>query len=521
MTALAEGCAGLALVMGLAVLGAAQVSAAAILVAVQSAAVAVTAVAQHQPLLAVPPMILGAATWLLRHETPDPTASGIGGARLGLGIGAALAVLCQALGALALPAAVILLAILLVATRSHRIVQVVALVALQNGISLGLSLLNTPIPPITAALAPVACLVLPLPLALSELLPHAPAPRLCAWGRGVSWLGWIDLALAVAMLCATLVLPLDGLGRLFAPLLALDAVLRACVRRQRTALTACHRGADLAQGGCIILAACAPEVSSTWLALLLAMTLALRPALARRRDAAALAYVASGLVLCGLLLLSAARPVPGWFSLVIGFATIAAVVPDLAVVSAILILRLASQAAWPTAALASGSAIAAIGLLACAALLAWGGRINRVAVLVLGQAAIAVLSTCAGQEDGRFAALVLLVLLALCRAAARITVGPETALAVAGLGGVPPLGVFPGLVLVVLALGRHAPWLLLPLGVGLVPMVLRSLPRHLSLARPNVPSVAWLPLVLAVLAGYAAPNGLVQWWHTMTSGVVP
>jgi hypothetical protein len=132
-----------------------------------------------------------------------------------------------------------------------------------------------------------------------------------------------------------------------------------------------------------------------------------------------------------------------------------------------------------------------------------------------------VLSTCAGQEDGRFAALVLLVLLALCRAAARITVGPETALAVAGLGGVPPLGVFPGLVLVVLALGRHAPWLLLPLGVGLVPMVLRSLPRHLSLARPNVPSVAWLPLVLAVLAGYAAPNGLVQWWHTMTSGVVP
>jgi hypothetical protein len=203
----------------------------------------------------------------------------------------------------------------------------------------------------------------------------------------------------------------------------------------------------------------------------------------------------------------------------------------------VLILRLADQAAWPLAAEVAGGVVAGIGLLGCAVLLARAGRARRTALLVLGQTSIAVLAICAGQEEGRFAALVLLVLVALCRSAARITVGPTAVLAVASLGGVPPLGVFPGIALVVLALGRHAPWLLAPLGLAVGPMVLGSVPWRLGQgvgsvpwklgqgqARLRVTSVAWLPLVawvplvLAALAGYGAPDGLVQWWRAMTTG---
>ena len=59
--------------------------------------------------------------------------------------------------------------------------------------------------------------------------------------------------------------------------------------------------------------------------------------------------------------------------------------------------------------------------------------------------------------EARFAALVLLALLILARSAVRVTHGPVAALAIAGLGGVPPLGVFSGLVLAVLTLSAHDP----------------------------------------------------------------
>ena len=34
----------------------------------------------------------------------------------------------------------------------------------------------------------------------------------------------------------------------------------------------------------------------------------------------------------------------------------------------------------------------------------------------------------------------------------------------------------------------------------------------------KIPSIAWLPLLLAILAGYFAPDGLVHWWHVLTAG---
>jgi hypothetical protein len=69
-------------------------------------------------------------------------------------------------------------------------------------------------------------------------------------------------------------------------------------------------------------------------------------------------------------------------------------------------------------------------------------------------------------------------------------------------------------------MSAHDPWLLLPLGAALIPIVGASVPRHLPTftARPVIPSIAWLPLLLAVLAGYFAPDGLVQWWRVLTAG---
>ena len=63
--------------------------------------------------------------------------------------------------------------------------------------------------------------------------------------RATQWPGWIDLALAVAMFAATLIVPLHALAAIFAPLLGLDGVLRAWVRRKRPALTKLRRGAAL------------------------------------------------------------------------------------------------------------------------------------------------------------------------------------------------------------------------------------------------------------------------------------
>jgi hypothetical protein len=523
MTALAQGSAGLALVMSFALLVTGQVTAAAIMLVVQSAAVAVTAVVLHHPLMAIPPLVLAAATGWPNHDTLDPRTTPTGGAKLGIAIGAVLAILCQSLGILALPASIVLLSILLAATRSHPLMHIMALVALQNGIILAGSLVAPPATDLAALLFPLACLALPLPVAAALLTPVIESWHngdLLRLARGPAWFGWIDLALALAMLAATLIVPPEPLAAVFAPLFALDGVVRSYVRRNRSTLTLIRRTAALAQTGFTILAVCAPDLTTAWLAILAALAMALLPALSRRWNGSVLACLAAGLALFGTHLLSAAPPILGWFSLFAGFVTIAAIVPDLAAVLVVLILRLAARVVWPPDIAALSIGIAVLALLTCALLLTTPARPHRASLLLLGHASIALLAIGIGQADGRFAALVLLILLILSRTAARITHGPAAALAMAGLGGLPPLGVFPGLVLVVLALAAHAPWLLLPLGAALLPMVLASVPRRLPDFAPRLetPSIAWLPLALAVLLGYFAPDTVGHWLHLLVAG---
>jgi hypothetical protein len=213
--ALGQGMAGLALVMGFALLCIRQISAASILLAVQSTAVAVSALVAHRPLMAIPPVLLAVAVWFTPNQltTLEARTTPLGGVKLGVAAAAVLAVLCQSQAALALPLAVILIAALLAATRRHPLMHVMALVGLQNGVVLAATH--------PAMLLPLACIALPLPLAAGILIPHL---RL---GKTTAWIGWIDLALALAILAATILVPLDSTASIFAPLLGLDGALRA------------------------------------------------------------------------------------------------------------------------------------------------------------------------------------------------------------------------------------------------------------------------------------------------------
>jgi hypothetical protein len=514
MTALAQGTAGLALVMASALLCIRQIRPAAMLLAIQSAAVAVAALVLQQPVMAIPPLLLAAGICFAARPaaTTDPWTPPIGGAKLSVGAGAVLAILAQSQGSLALPLAVIMLSILLAATRRHAVMQALALVGLQNGIVLAACL--TGFRP--TEFLPLACLFLPLPLVASLIIPALTQRQ----DRAAAWAGWLDLGLALAVCAATLIVPLDSLASVFAPLLGLDGVLRAFQRRRRQAMSLPARGLALLTSLCLILAVCPPNPIIAWLAVLAAVMSSQLPVLTRSWDDAVLAFLGAGIALFGLLALSAAPWLLGYFCLFAGSLMIAAVVPDLAVVLVILLLRVANLAPWPPAAEALATCLALAALLVCAAMLLRPSRRPKLTLLLLSQAAIAALAIGAGQADGRFAALMLLVLLILTRSAARITVGPVAAVARAALGGLLPWGVFPGLVLVVLAITGHAAWLLLPLGAAAFPIVLASLPHRLPTwsRKAAIPSIGWLPLGLALLAGYATPDAFVRWCHMLTAG---
>ena len=515
MTAFAQGMAGLALVMGLALLCIRQVRAGVVLLVVQCAAVAASALVLHQPALAAPPLLLAAA---LRFAPPSPesVAEPIGGPRAGIAAAAVIAVLCQSQGSLGLPLAVMLLSGLLAATRWHPLMHVIALVGVQNGMVLAAGLLSEPPP-----LLPLACLLLPLPLAAGLLFPPLPA------GGGRGWMGWLDLGLAAIVLVGSVVLPLDPTGAMFAPLLALDGVIRSWQRRRRIRLSAAGRGLALLSSLLLVAAVGMPNPLAGWLAAVAGVGVLLTPTLARRWGDGLLALLGAGVALFGYLV-----PEPsvlGYFSVFAGFTAIAAVAPESAVVLVILVLRLANRGAWPVAGQAAGIGIAVLALLTCAALLR--GRAGRQAVPLLqqGQAAVAAVALCLGTEDGRFAGLVLLILLILSRTAARVTEpGFSGRVALAALAGVAPVGVFPGVVLVLLAVaGQHA-WLLLPLGVAWLQFLRAGLPASGApavipggwggLRLAAVPSVGWVPLVLALVVGYFSPAGLVRWWQVLTAG---
>jgi hypothetical protein len=531
MTGLVQAAAGVSLAMGLALLCIRQLGTAFICLVAQSAAVAAVGVLTGQPLLLVGTVAIPVAIRMVRRAAMDlkpPEASGGLPERLpaaqspaySILAGAILALLCLSAEESGLPLAVVLLAAVLAAARTAPFARLIALGAMGNGIALTGCLIAGD------DLLPLACLILPLPLVAGLMV----SPRAIAGGRwmplgSVARAGWIELGGVAALFLAALTIPLDALASVFAPLIAFDGMVRAWLARRPDASAPAERLASLLKLGCILLAVGTTDPVLAWVAILAAAAAAVLPGKkpgslqCRQYDRLALACVGAGLALYGLLTLPAEVPGTGYFGLFAGSAILAAAVPDLAIPLLVLILRLADRSEWPAAAGSLGAGVAVIGLLACSAVLLRRRR-DLPDILLLAQASIAALAIATLQPDGRFAAVVLLVLLSLTRTAARAASEPAGALAVAGLAGIPPLGVFPGLVLAVLAVSSHAPWLLVPLGIGLMPVLRAGLPRRLPVVswRAAVLSVGWLPLALAALFGFFAPADLVRWLSALTTG---
>ena len=139
------------------------------------------------------------------------------------------------------------------------------------------------------------------------------------------WLGWIDLAVSLSVLAATLVVPLDAVASIFAPLLGLDGVLRSCRRRKRGAISPLKRGLAVLASLFLVLTVAIPDPVTAWLAMAGAISVSLLPTLARRWDDAVLAFVGAGIALFGQLLLASGPAMLGYFSVFAGFAMVACV----------------------------------------------------------------------------------------------------------------------------------------------------------------------------------------------------
>jgi hypothetical protein len=343
-------------------------------------------------------------------------------------------------------------------------------------------------------------------------------------------IGWVRFAAAVGLFIVTITVPLDPIGAVFSPLLAFDGILRAWAERKRVAAAPFGHAAALIRTGLIVLAVASPLPLTAWFAITGAMVAALFPVIERCWPQATLGLCAAAFSLLGLLAQGAGMPALGYPILFIGDAVVATLVPPLAVPLAVLVLRQVNTPEWAPAAAWLVCGIGVTGMLACAASLRRGlgrralGRDSsdgrRLTLLYLAQVAVALVAIGMDRPDGRYAAAILLVLLILTRAASRLGNGPAAAIATAGLGGIPPLGVFPALVLVVLAVCGTAPWLMLPLGAALVLMAPASLPlRWPALdGRTALLSAAWLPLALAVLMGFFTPDSLARWLRLLAAG---
>ena len=164
------------------------------------------------------------------------------------------------------------------------------------------------------------------------------------------------------------------------------------------------------------------------------------------------------------------------------------------------------------------------GLLCCAPALLSGPSRHRITLTRLSHAALIGLAVGLADPQGRFAAAVMLILLivtdtAVVLARTGAAGGMAAATATAGLAGIPPFGMFPGLVLLALAAAGAAPWLLLPIGLGVAAILIAGTPHRLpAVGRMRLPSLAWVPLGLALAFSYAAPEPLVSWIASITAG---
>ncbi len=429
-----------------------------------------------------------------------------------LGSGGVLAMLAAPFG---VPLAVVATGILLVAIARDRIVQAAGLLTLQAGL-VAAALDGAVVQPSAALLPILPGLALAALRWRGRLVVSAP-PRWTAWAGACAGIG-LALALPILSLDAIPNVRQDRAGVLAAVLVALAA---AVPTREQAPLP---RWCAIAGG---LVAALADDPIAVWAGLLLATAAALLPYASTRRGRLPLAAVALGLTACGWL--QPASPVAAGCVLV-GAAALAVAVPDLLAVLPFVALR------------AAGPELVALGIaavLACGAAAVWvANERTRPAWLAFGQTGVVAMLFGLHTADTVFAGAVLAVLLVLAQAVGTVSrwQGAEAAgrspsqglvplLAAAGLVGLPPFGVFPGLALAILAIGRHAPGLLLGLLPGLAALgwaAIVHLPAPGSAARvwpPRVFPWAWIPLVAAPILGFCMPDTIAAWLHALAQEV--
>lgn len=313
----------------------------------------------------------------------------------------------------------------------------------------------------------------------------------------------------------------DRLAVVAALIAAIVAILSRWQALARVRQAAPRRiGGQVALGG-MLLAMLAADPASRWIGMTVAVAavLATRPP-RERADTLPLAAAGLGLSLFGVMTAASGPPLLAAGCLLMGGAAVVAMAPVLVPALPVLLVRFRAEAFGGQAG-TDGSLLIAIGLvgaLACA-WLTWGEprAARRDHWAVLGVAGLGTAAVGLGSPEGVFAGVILLLLLPLAQQAVALASrdGMDRWAAGAGLVGLPPLGVFPGLMMVVFATGRQAPWLL-PLmilavvGIGWG-VVSRLTPRP-AWGRLHRSS-AWIPIGLALLIGLALPRDVGAWLY--------
>jgi hydrogenase-4 component F len=253
--------------------------------------------------------------------------------------------------------------------------------------------------------------------------------------------------------------------------------------------------------------------------------------------------VAFVLLVIGFGALAGLAPMHGWVPEV----TAAGVAPIATVFTAgmqlaplLVVFRLRRVVAAHAEALAPGPLLLVLGLasLLVGAIGVWREReAKRVfAFAGIAQSGVTLFAIGLGSAAAVFAGIVLLTLQTLTRPTlfpcAQHLRGRRLTLlaAVTAMAGLPPFGIFAGWFLVLNATAGTKPWLLLPLGAGLVLFAWALVARLVALF-PSAPRAerdgkkivvlapVWLQLVAGTVLGYAMPASLAAWFAAVASAL--
>jgi hypothetical protein len=312
---------------------------------------------------------------------------------------------------------------------------------------------------------------------------------------------------------------------LIGALTAVGALADAVIPGERHRFSQAARQVRLAA---ILIATLPVNALVIWLALALAAVAGAATRLPRMRTALTHlvpANAALGVALFGAVAFQVHAVPTGSVALLLGWGTLVLLDPALLPLFVLLALQLQGSLAGTVHAALVGNIMIGLGLggllLSAAFLLLRPDSTRRPHALTLAQGGIALCAFGIGGPEMRFAGLLHLTLLVLSRCALLLSsdVGADRVASVAGLSGLPPLGVFPSLALILFGTAIGMPWLLVPLVAGLVAIGWTSathLPQDATRVRR---SAAWVPLACALVLGIATPAPVVSWLQAISDSL--